>query len=92
MTLTSVKGLCLEKEVGEEMTYWKNDVKMSVEVISTTTDWCLFSKRLSEVHNKCLSEHKVEKCLPSASHCLLITMPSEHPILVMSGIISTWPS
>ena len=30
MTLTSVKGLCLEKEAGEEMTYWKNDVKMSV--------------------------------------------------------------
>lgn len=55
MTLTSVKGLCLGKEAGEEMTCWKNDVKMNVEVISTTTDWCLFSKRLSEVHNKCVS-------------------------------------
>lgn len=57
MTLTSVKGLCLGKEVGEEMTYWKNDVKMNVEVISTTTDWCLFSKRLSEVHNKYVSQN-----------------------------------
>ena len=58
MTLTSVKGLCLENEVGEEMTYWKNDVKMSVEMISTTTtDWCLFSKRLSEVHNKYVSQN-----------------------------------
>lgn len=57
MTLTSVKGLCLEKEVGEEMTYWKNDVKMSVEMISTTTDWCLFSRRLSEVHNKYVSQN-----------------------------------
>lgn len=56
MTLTSVKGLCLGKEV-EEMTYWKNYVKMSVEVISTTTDWCLFSKRLSEVHNKYVSQN-----------------------------------
>lgn len=57
MTLTSVKGLCLGKEAGEEMTRWKNDVKMNVEVISTTTDWCLFSKRLSEVHNKCVSQN-----------------------------------
>lgn len=57
MTLTSVKGLCLEKEAGEEMTYWKNDVKMSVEMITTTTDWCLFSKRLSEVHNKYVSQN-----------------------------------